>query len=377
MTKRKLRIAILSSGRFHVCDLARELSLRGHDVRFHSLVPPRRTRRFGLPPACNRWLLPRVIHQAAAYKLFARTRLRHRADEGLQRAIDTAAAKVLEPCDVFIGMSGLCNRAAARAKQLGARVWIERGSRHILSQKEILDRIDGAEKVPEFSVRRELHDYDHADVISLLSQHCVDSFVERGFSPHRLVRNPLGVNLDMFPPTPAPPTAPPTVLMAGTWSLQKGCDVLAAAWRRLPGVRLAHVGSVGDDCPLPSDPGFEHLGKVDQTRLPEVYARYQVMALASRQEGLATVQPQGLASGLRLVCTDRTGGADLAAMIPDRRVVRVVPTDDPEALAAALSESLRDAKTDKGLRDRLGSAKGELTWAAYARRYEGNLFERL
>ncbi|MEO2091445.1 MAG: glycosyltransferase family 4 protein [Gemmataceae bacterium] len=377
MTKQKLRIAIVTSGRFHVCDLARELTLLGHDVQFYSLVPPRRTKRFGLPAASNRWLLPRIAHRAAAYKLLVRTRLRHRADEGLHRAIDTAAAKALEPCDVFIDMSGLCNLAAVRAKHFGARVWIERGSRHILSQKEILDRIPGAETVPEFSVRRELRDYAHADVISLLSQHCVDSFVERGVPPDRLVRNPLGVNLDMFPPTPAPPTAPPTVLMAGTWSLQKGCDVLVAAWRRLSGVRLVHVGSVGDDCPLPTDPGFEHLGKVDQTRLPEVYARFQVMALASRQEGLATVQPQGLASGLRLVCTDRTGGADLADMLPDRRAVRVVPTDDPEALAVALAESLRDAKTDTGIRDRLGPAKGELTWAAYARRYEANLYERM
>lgn len=376
MTKRKLRIAILSSGRFHVCDLARELSLRGHDVRFHSLVPPRRTRRFGLPPACNRWLLPRVAHRAAAYKLLARTRLRHRADEGLHRAIDAAAAKVLEPCDVFIGMSGLCNRVAARAKQFGAQVWIERGSRHILSQKEILDRIAGAGTVAEFSVRRELIDYDHADVISLLSQHCVDSFLDRGFPPQQLVRNPLGVNLDMFPPTTAPPADRPTVLMVGTWCLRKGCDVLTAAWRRLPGVRLLHVGPV-QDAPLPTDPLFEHVDKVPQFELTHQYARAHVFALASREEGLATVQPQALASGLRLVCTDRTGGADLAAMIPDRRAVRVVPTDDPDALAGALAESLQDSKADTGVRDRLGPAKGELTWAAYARRYEANLFERM
>jgi glycosyltransferase involved in cell wall biosynthesis len=376
VTKRTLRIAILTNGRFHVCDLARELSLLGHDVRFYSLVPPRRTKRFGLPPACNRWLLPRVAHRAAAYKLLLRTRLRHRAEEALQRALDAAAARALEPCDVFIGMSGLCNRVAARARQLGAKVWIERGSRHILSQKEILDRIAGAEKVPEFSVRRELHDYDHADVISLLSQHCVDSFAERGFPPDRLVRNPLGVNLDMFPATPAPPPDEPTVLMVGTWSLRKGCDVLTAAWRLLPGVRLLHVGPV-QDAALPTDPLFEHVDKVPQFELSRYYARGHVFALASREEGLATVQPQALASGLRLVCTDRTGGADLATIIPDRGAVRVVPTDNAVALAAALAAALDEARSDTGLRDRLGSVKGELTWAAYARRYEANLFERV
>ncbi len=376
MTKRQLRIAILTSGRFHVCDLGRELSHLGHDVRFYSLVPPRRTKRFGLPDECNRWLLPRLLHRAAAVKLLARTRLRHRADEGFQRAIDAAGAKALEPCDVFVGMSGLCNRAAARAKQLGAKVWIERSSRHILSQKEILDGIAGADAVQEYSVRRELQDYAHADVISVLSQHCVDSFVERGFPPDRIVRNPPGVNLDMFPPTPAPPPDRPTVLMVGTWCLRKGCDVLTAAWRRLPGVRLLHVGPV-QDCPLPTDPLFEHVDPVPQFELTRFYARGHVFALPSREEGLAYVQLQALASGLRLVCTDRTGGADLAAMIPDRGAVRVVPTDDPDALAVALATSLDEAKADTGLREKLGPAKGELTWAAYARRYEANLFERV
>jgi hypothetical protein len=41
-----MRIAILTSGRFHACDLARELAKHEHDVRFYSLVPPSRTRRF-------------------------------------------------------------------------------------------------------------------------------------------------------------------------------------------------------------------------------------------------------------------------------------------------------------------------------------------
>lgn len=44
-----MKINILSSGRFHVCDLARELARNGHDVKFYSFVPTKRAMKFGLP----------------------------------------------------------------------------------------------------------------------------------------------------------------------------------------------------------------------------------------------------------------------------------------------------------------------------------------
>lgn len=45
----KKKINILSPGRFHVCDLARELDKQGFDVKFYSFVPSKRTEKFGLP----------------------------------------------------------------------------------------------------------------------------------------------------------------------------------------------------------------------------------------------------------------------------------------------------------------------------------------
>jgi len=56
-----MRIALLTSGRFTLVDLARELDALGHDVKLYSLVPRRITRRFGLPDRCNRWLGPHCL----------------------------------------------------------------------------------------------------------------------------------------------------------------------------------------------------------------------------------------------------------------------------------------------------------------------------
>lgn len=372
----RLRIAIATQGRFHVLDLARELFALGHDVRFYSLVPPWRTRRFGLDRRCDRWVLPHVTHALALMKLVKRNSWRDWVSEKWTEAVDRAIASRLEPCDLFIGMSGLANMSGRIAKQrFGAKVWIERGSRHILSQKAILETIPGSERVPEYAVRRELDDYQQADVISLLSRHCEESFLEYGVPAGRLFRTPLGVNLNSFSPTAAPPADPPTIIMTGTWSLRKGCDLLVEAWKQLPGVRFLHVGPV-QDCPLPTDSGFEHVDPVEQARLLEYYSRAHVFALASREDGFGMVIPQALACGLRAVCSNRTGGPDLAEMISDPTAVRIVPVGDVSALARALRASLDEARSDQGSRDRLGPVRNELSWAAYARRYEAGIFEK-
>ena len=63
--------------------------------------------------------------------------------------------------------------------------------------------------------------------------------------------------------------------------------------------------------------------------------------LASRQEGFGVVLCQALASGLPLVCTDRTGGSDLAEMPGLARLIHVVPAGDPDALRRALARGSR------------------------------------
>ncbi len=373
---KKLKIAIVTSGRFHVCHLARELSALGHEVKFYSLVPPWRTKKFGLPTQCNRWVLPRVFWKAAKVRLSRGKASSEQRVEELILAFDSAVARTLEPCDVLIGMSGMCNSVGIVAKEkYGARVWIERGSRHILSQQKILASIPAANQVSTFSVKRELIDYKQADAISVLAKHCEESFIENGVSPNKLVRNPLGVDLSEFHPSAVPNTEP-TIIMAGTWSMQKGCNILIDAWRRLEGVKLIHVGGIAD-CPLPDDSNFTHYDKVDQNKLVDYYSRAHVFALASHQEGLATVQPQALACGLRLVCTTRTGGEDLIQFVNESDVISVVPPNDVDALATALFNAVEVAKKESGIRNRLRPDGGEnLSWKGYGRRYAQNLANR-
>jgi glycosyltransferase involved in cell wall biosynthesis len=358
----------VTSGRFHVGDLARELTRLGLDVTFYSLLPASRTTPLGLDPRKCRWLwaaMPAwLLHRAARSPASERV---------LAETIDRAAAASLEPCDALIIMSGMALRTIARAKRLGARTFVERSSRHIRSQKEILAKLAaqypeaGVRQVDDWILERELAEYALADEVVVPSRQAEDSF-----PAERLFRNPFGTNLAQFHPTSAPPPSPPRFVMAGAWSYEKGVDVLVEAWplvrRALPTAELHHVGPV-IDAPVPTAlAGFTHEDKVPQPALLERYARAHVFVLASRQEGLAVVQAQAMASGLRLVCTDRTGGADLAELA--ETPVHVVPSDQPVALADALIAAYEAVK---GGRDALGDRLSRLSWAAYAERWRSHL----
>lgn len=371
-----LRVAIATVGRFWVLDLARELASLGHDVTFWSSVTRSAARSFGLPAESHRSLLPPLL-PLLALRRFGGGLASEWANRQVIVATDRMIARRLGPCDVFIGMSGVAVESARVAStRYGAKVYIERGSRHVSSQKAILDDLRNrgmaGETVPDWVVDRELAGYALADRVVVPSMHVEQSFIELGFPADKLFRNPYGVDLSMFAPTPAPPEEQPTLLFVGAWSYRKGVDVLVNAWRQLEGVRLLHVGAVVD-APLPDGPGFTHVDAVPQSRLRDYYAQAHVFVLASREEGLALVQAQALACGVPLVCTDRTGGEDLQHMLDDPGWVTVIPSDDADALAAAIRGMLPKALGLTGERRILGAARDHLGWQAYGARYAQEL----
>lgn len=377
-----MRVALLSVGRFWLLDLARELTALGHQARLYSLVPPWRTSAHGLPRRCNRWLAP-LMPLYALQQAALGTPAESASRRALVTAVDAYAARRIEPCDVLVAMSGIAVRSLDEVRRKhGAVIFLERASRHILSQRRILESMPGRTRqalppIPHWMVARELAGYELADRVTVPSQQVEQSFLDRGHGAGRLFRNPFGASTKAFRPTAAPATDPPTIIMTGTWSLRKGCDVLVEAWRRLnDGTRLIHVGPVGD-APLPADPAFEHVDPVPQPELARYYARAHVFALASREEGLALVQVQALCCGLRLVCTDRTGGADLRRWVDDPAAIRVVPPDAPAALAGALRAALTDLPAPGVRRDSLGERRAELSWRAYAQRYERCMLDQL
>jgi starch synthase len=359
-----LRVGIASSGRFHLLDLARELNALGVDVRFYSYVPRKRAQAFGLPRHCHVALLPLLFPLVALERMFP-SLLPRSVERLMCWALDLVTILRMRRCDVFICMSGMYLEAMRFAQwRYGARVILHRGSRHILSQKEILSHLPEVRQVTSFTVRRELQGYALADKIAIPSSQVAESFSPWPEQARKLFLSPYGVDLDDFPLAARTLSSEPTLLFVGHWSYRKGVDVLAEAIKGMDGVRLIHVGALLD-APFPKHPRFVHYEPVPQQELKKFYGAAHVFVLASREEGLALVQCQALASGLRLVCTDRTGGADLACF-GLTRLIRVVPADDANALRRALAEALDDAMGKTGVASIAETERNALGWRRYA-----------
>lgn len=373
-SRRRLSIAIATAGRFHVLDLARELHALGHHVKFYSYLPRARVQMFGLPEECHVSLLPFALSVVAWQRVAPGIGPQVR-ERFLYAILDRALMLRLQPCDVLICMSGLYLEAARFAKrQFSARIWLERGSRHILSQDEILAAIPGSRRPSRITIRRELAGYAVADRISIPSAHVEESFQRHQAAYIKLVRNPYGVDLRMFPlHADKPVSIPVTFLTVGQWSLQKGSDILAAAAARIAGTRVVHVGDIVDVAFPHHDVRFVHMDTVPQAKLAAIYATADAFVLASRQDGFGMVLAQALASGLPVICTDRTGGADLAHTPALAAHITIVPHDDVDALASAMSV-LRD-RLHMGHRfPALSDADREtLSWARYGERYSDAL----
>lgn len=147
----------------------------------------------------------------------------------------------------------------------------------------------------------------------------------------------------------------PLVVCVGRLTRQKGQDVLLRAWHRMPvdGARLVLVGDGPDRDGLEASapPGVLFTGACEDVR-PWIHAA-DVLVLPSRWEGMALAPLEAMACGRPVVMTDVNGARE--SLPPGHEDHCLVPPEDPEALAAALTAlladpALRDALAHRALR---------------------------
>ncbi len=337
------RATIVSPYPFHMFDQARQLARVGNLERLVTAMPPSR---IGLPRAqiCTRPYLAGCRHLAR--------RLVPHADPWLARAVvtdfDRWAWRKMGSATVVNALSGFATHTLERAAADGRGVCCDRGSWHILEQKQVLDEEAARIGCPPvrfdaFMIDRELREYELADRILVPSEPAHQSFLRRGIEPSRLAKVPYGVDLDRFSP-PTHRRQQGAIVSVGTVGLQKGQHYLVEAFRRLkdPAASLTLVG--------PIDPGWDVrldlargdirvTGALARDEVVDELQRASLFALASVHEGLALVIAQAMACGLAVVATEATGAAELVTPGVEGLIV---PARSTEALAAALAELLGD-----------------------------------
>jgi glycosyltransferase involved in cell wall biosynthesis len=363
-----LRIVVATTTGFHLRHLARELIRLGHDVRYLTYLPKFRITRDGITKGnassyflrLQPWSTGALIRYTPAVQKYCTEVMLERTDD--------AIAEDVPPCDVFIGLSSMAVKSAEVARRkYGAKIIIDRGARHVLSQSKLVSQ-DGGEPLTEFYIKRELASYAVADYIALPSHHAVESFKDYGFSQNMLFQNPYGVDLSTFVPMPF--TGKPfKLLFVGGWSYRKGVDILTKALEQLNDCSLTHAG-MRVDVDYPTTDRFSALGHCNHAMLARIYASHQILVLPSREDGFGMVLLEALASGLGIVASCKTGGHDIKEVIGKKEFVSLVDPGNVEALVAgvrSMIEIVAKQATDRVILSI--DDKKYFSWAAYARRY--------
>lgn len=359
-----LKINIVSPGRFHVCDLARELNKNGWDVRFYSFVPTRRAKKFGLPSKCNKSILFFIAPFLLLQKYW-------KANWTKQLRIfmqDVFTSLYMRKCDILIAMSGDFAHTVEHAKHKGITIVLERGSKHILEQRRILESIPslkGTKPVPDANVVRELKDYMNADYITVASKHVYNSFIKQHFDANKIFVNPYGVDLAMFHQTNKNEKIY-DVIMVGGWSYRKGCDLIEQAIRKT-NYNFLHVGGIVD-LDFPKGDNFTHVNAVDQRQLVNYYNQAKVFLLPSREEGLAMVQAQAIACNLPLIGSKDSGAEDLQVLVEYPQYITIIDNYTVDDVIKAIEIAIDNYKQLDG-KSYAGNAVSSLTWSAYGKRY--------
>lgn len=163
-----------------------------------------------------------------------------------------------------------------------------------------------------------------------------------GRSEHlHVVPNPI--ELGEVAPAPLPGT--PALVSVGRLAPQKGFDVLLPALARVrethPDVHLTILGDGPDQAALRAQARGLPVTFAGQVASPLPYVRgADRFVLASRYEGFSNAALEALALGTPIVLTDCPGAS--AEMVRPGMNGRLAPSVTPEAMAAAITQSLAE-----------------------------------
>lgn len=206
------------------------------------------------------------------------------------------------------------------------------------------------------------------DRVVVQSQRAVDQLAAAGVPREQLVR----IQHPVFESgVVAEPPAGSTILFFGLIRRYKGLDVLLRALAELPEARLVVAGDPLDPVEplhaLARELGVDarvewRLGFLADEEIPRLMREATLVVLPYRKIDSSGVLATALGHGRPAVVSDVGGLPDA---IRDFGAGRVVPPEDPAALAAAIGELLEPAALEEAFRG-AEAARRALTWDAAA-----------
>ena len=319
-----MKVCVSVKGRFHAFQLAHALQQKGYLQKLITTYPYSHAKRYGLDR--------KLVTSLFSHEIFNQGWNRF-APKWLKKNIDPSAllctlydhnASLLIPkdADLVVAWSSSALHTLKKAKKMGLKTVLERGSTHIQFAKEILEEeyarmgLTGFSVVSAKIVARELAEYELADYIAVPSNFVVNTFVAKGVDPKRLIQTPYGVDLAHFYPHPKKDDVF-RIIFCGARSVRKGIYYLLKAFTELnlPNAELWLIGNTtADGAQILQQFKHEKIflkGPFPEFSLAEYYSQGSVFCLPSIEEGMAMVVPQAMSCGLPIICTHNTGGGEV------------------------------------------------------------------
>jgi glycosyltransferase involved in cell wall biosynthesis len=179
-----------------------------------------------------------------------------------------------------------------------------------------------------------------------IGKFAVDGYREEFGSQRAYSNLPYFSDLQRFTSSAPEERSERVFLFSGSLIARKGVDLLARAFVRLASevsnVRLRILGegelrqSLSRTLQVVSE-RVEFAGFKDWHELPREYARADVLCVPSRYDGWGLVVPEGLASGLPVIATERMGAA--LEFVETGRNGWLIPAGDEGAIFNAMREA--------------------------------------
>lgn len=367
-----VEVAIASSNRSHLLDVARELSniesggVKSYSVKFYTFTPNWRLKNYNINMqnafSLFRYCILGIIINRFFPSEFSR--------ELQRRFLDWSASFFLKKCDVLICQSPYFGRTMHVAREkYSAKIILDRGSTHVRKFRDYASEYS-KHIMPEWYMRLDENQYAYADFIAIASEHVKNSFIDYNIPEEKLFVNPYGFdNINFYPTEINKESYVYDLIFVGQWSERKGCRLLIELCRKY-GYSLLHVGSFLD-IPFPSDmENLFHVDSVPESSLIDYYKRAKVFILLSYDEGLSLVQAQAISCGLPLVTSPRTGGRDLRDFVDKSEYIIEFDKFAIEEIHEAVEYALNLANKQVGIRNYAGVKVRELNWHSYANRYD-------
>jgi len=238
------------------------------------------------------------------------------------------------------------------------------------------------------ATQRNLAWQQRMDGIVTINRHLQQAYLQAGFPPERLFVAPDGVDLRLFAHLPAKeaartqlqlPLERPLVVYTGHLFRWKGVYTMAQAGGNLPQACLLFVGGMAQDLEkftafvqAAALKNIQIIGHVPPERVPLYLASADILVLpnsAGKAISRLYTSPlklfEYMAAGRPIVASDLPS---LGEVLADGVNARLVPPDDPAALAAGIEELLSHPALAERLAHQARRDVGGYTWTRRAER---------